>query len=469
MTDASSGTGMPQDRRRALPSVGALLQTPGVAALLERAPRGLVVSAVRDTIDVARRDPRLAPGSDDAWLAAVERTLEESRRASLRPVLNATGVVLHTNLGRAPLADAALAAIARVASGYTNLEYDVESGERGSRYVHCAALLRELTGAEDALVVNNGAAALILALDTLAAGRESIVSRGELIEIGGSFRIPDIMAKSGTTLVEVGTTNRTTAADYAKAITTRTGAIVKVHRSNFAMDGFVAEASTQELAELSARANLPLIHDLGSGLLVPLDSIGLTGEPTAGDAIRAGASIVTMSGDKLLGGPQAGLLIGSKAWIGRARSNPLTRAMRVDKLTLAALEATLALYRDPPRAMREIPVLAQLGASLDQLRARASHIGTSLPMKANAKIIESTATVGGGAFPTARIPSIAIQLGGPSLRVGASSASELEAALRHGDPPVIARIMDDRVLVDLRTILPVEDEELRAALQVALG
>ena len=375
------------DARRALPSVGALLQSPGVAALMEHAPRALVVGAVRDTIDVARRDPRLTPQSDDAWLDAIARTLEDSQRASLRPVLNATGVVLHTNLGRAPLADAALAAIARVASGYTNLEYEIDSGERGSRYVHCAALLREITGAEDALVVNNGAAALILALDTMASERESIVSRGELIEIGGSFRIPDIMAKSGTQLVEVGTTNRTSVTDYARAITPRTGAIVKVHRSNFAMDGFVSEASAAELAELGRKHNVPLIHDLGSGLLIPLDSIGLTGEPTAGDAICAGAAIVTMSGDKLLGGPQAGLLIGGKQWIARARNNPLTRAMRVDKLTLAALEATLSLYRDPARAMKEIPVLAQLGAPLSELRSRAAHIGTSLPMKANAKVV----------------------------------------------------------------------------------
>jgi L-seryl-tRNA(Ser) seleniumtransferase len=437
--------------------------------LLEGAPRALVVGAVRDAIDIARRDPRLAPETDDMWVAAIARRLREAQRASLRPVLNGTGVILHTNLGRAPLADAALAAIARIASGYTNLEYDIDTGERGSRYAHCAALLRELTGAEDALVVNNGAAALMLALDTVAAERESVVSRGELIEIGGSFRIPDIMAKSGTRLVEVGTTNRTTVADYARAITPRTGAIVKVHRSNFAMDGFVADAGAAELAALAARHDLPLLHDLGSGLLIPLDAIGLTGEPTAGDAIRAGGSIVTMSGDKLLGGPQAGLLIGGKEWIARARSNPLTRAMRVDKLTLAALEATLALYRDPARAMRDIPVLAQLGAPVSELRARAAHIATSLPMKSNAAVVESAATVGGGAFPTARIPSIAIQLEGPSLRGGGSSASELEAALRRGTPSVIARIADDRVLIDLRTILPVEDDELRAALQAALS
>lgn len=448
-----------------MPSVGALLQSPGIAALMDRAPRGLVVGAVRNAIDIARRDPRLAPQTDDAWLQAIAKTLDDTQRASLRPVLNATGVVLHTNLGRAPLADVALAAIARVASGYTNLEYEIDSGERGSRYVHCAALLREITGAEDALVVNNGAAALILALDTMASDRESIVSRGELIEIGGSFRIPDIMAKSGTQLVEVGTTNRTTVADYAKAITQRTGVIVKVHRSNFAMDGFVAEASSQELAELGAKHSLPLIHDLGSGLLMSLDSIGLTGEPSAGDAIRAGAAIVTMSGDKLLGGPQAGLLIGGRQWIARARNNPLTRAMRVDKLTLAALEATLSLYRDPARAMKEIPVLAQLSAPLADLRKRAAHIGTSLPMKANVKVVESTATVGGGAFPTTKIPSIAIEINGN----GNGTATSLEAALRLGNPSVITRIVNDRVLVDLRTILPVEDEELRVALQSVLS
>lgn len=449
------------DSRRALPSVSALLQSADIVAMLERAPRSLVVGAIRDTIDAARRDPRVTPINDAGWVEAISRALDDSQRASLRPVLNGTGVVLHTNLGRAPLADVALAAIARVASGYTNLEYDVDSGERGSRYVHCASLLREITGAEDALVVNNGAAALILALDTVAAGKESIVSRGELIEIGGSFRIPDIMSKSGTSLIEVGTTNRTTIDDYAKAITDRTGALVKVHRSNFAMEGFVAEADAASLASLGRTRNVPLIHDLGSGLLIPLDEIGLTGEPTAGDAVRAGAAIVTMSGDKLLGGPQAGLLIGTKAWIARARSNPLTRAMRVDKLTLAALEATLALYRDRARAMREIPVLAQLSASLDDLRGRAMQIRSMLPNSVIAGVVDSIASVGGGAFPTARIPSVALQL--------SADAVPLEAKLRHGAPAVITRVTDGKVHVDLRTILPAEDEELAAALQAALA
>ena len=449
------------DSRRALPSVGALLQSPGVTALLQSAPRGLVVGAVRDTIDQARRDPRSTPADDRAWTDAVAHALEASQRSSLRPVLNGTGVILHTNLGRAPLADAAIAAVARVASGYTNLEYDLASGERGSRYVHCAALLMELTGAEDALVVNNGAAALMLALNTAANGRECIVSRGELIEIGGSFRIPDIMGKSGARLVEVGTTNRTGVDDYGRAITPDTGAIAKVHRSNFSMEGFVAEAPAAALAELAGRHELPLIHDLGSGLLLSLASIGLSGEPTAGDAIRAGASMVTMSGDKLLGGPQAGLIIGAKRWIDRARSNPLTRAMRVDKLTLAALEATLALYRDPPRAMREIPVLAQLGATLGDLRARAAHIGTALPIQAELSIVDSEATVGGGAFPTARIPSVALRFG--------ANVTRLERTLRMGMPAVIARAEGNALLIDMRTILAVEDDELTAALQAAFA
>jgi L-seryl-tRNA(Ser) seleniumtransferase len=446
------------DSRRALPSVGALLQWPKVAALLEQSPRSLVVGAIRDTIDRARRDPRLTPRDEGEWVAAIGDALAASERASLRPVLNGTGVVLHTNLGRAPLADVALSAIARVASGYANLEYDTATGERGSRYVHCAALLAELTGAEDALVVNNGAAALILALNTVADERTCIVSRGELIEIGGSFRIPDIMEKSGAVLMEVGTTNRTSVADYAKALDSDTGAIVKVHRSNFAMDGFVAEASTAELSELARSKKLPLIHDLGSGLIMSLSSIGLTGEPTAGDAIKAGASLVTMSGDKLLGGPQAGIVVGSKELIDRLRKNPFTRAMRVDKLTLAALEATLALYRDPARALAEIPVLAQLSATQKMLRDRAIHIVNGLNGVA---IVESEATVGGGAFPTARIPSIALQI--------RDNATRVEQRLRAGSPAVIARIADGSVFIDLRTILPVEDEELTAALQAALA
>jgi L-seryl-tRNA(Ser) seleniumtransferase len=327
--------------------------------------------------------------------------------------------------------------------------------------VHCAALLRELTGAEDALVVNNGAAGLVLALNTLAEGKGAIVSRGELIEIGGSFRIPEIMGKSGARLVEVGTTNRTHADDYRRALEDgEIGALVKVHRSNFAQSGFVAEASAPELAALANERGLPMIHDLGSGLLLSLEDYGLVGEPTARDAVRAGATVVTMSGDKLLGGPQAGLLLGRADAIARLRRNPLTRAYRVDKLTLAALEATLALYREPRRALREIPALAQITADLDELRRRATRVRDALDLGASVAVVDSDASVGGGAFPMARIPSIALSVAG--------RADDIEQRLRAGDPPIVARVADGRVLLDLRTIFPAEDDELVMALRAAM-
>jgi L-seryl-tRNA(Ser) seleniumtransferase len=447
------------DARRSLPSVNSLLESDGVRTLLTRAPRGVVVDAIRRTIEAARSAPESAPHTDHDWARAVASSVEASLRPSLRRVVNGTGVVLHTNLGRAPLPQAAIDAIARIAGGFSNLEFDVERGERGSRYTHCTSLLQELTGAEDALVVNNCAAALVLVLNTLADGRDAIVSRGELIEIGGSFRIPEIMAKSGARLAEVGTTNRTRAGDYRDAIGADTGIIVKVHRSNFALAGFVAEATAIELATLAAESGVPLLHDLGSGLMISLDEYGLTGEPTARDAIRAGATVVTMSGDKLLGGPQAGLILGKRDALERIRKNPLTRSYRVDKLTLAALEATLSLYRDPARALREIPALAQLTCDLTSLRDRAERIRDEVGRPA-IEIVESEASVGGGAFPTARIPSIALAIGG--------HADTIERRLRLGEPPVVARVADRRVLVDLRAIFSSEDGDLIAALRAAM-
>jgi L-seryl-tRNA(Ser) seleniumtransferase len=446
------------DPRRSLPSVNALLESDGVRPLLTRAPRGVVVEAIRRTIDAARSAPESAPHSEHDWARAVASSVELSLRPSLRRVINGTGVVLHTNLGRAPLPQVAIDAITRVAGGFSNLEFDIERGQRGSRYTHCTSLLQELTGAEDALVVNNCAAALVLVLNTLADQHDAIVSRGELIEIGGSFRIPDIMAKSGARLVEVGTTNRTRVDDYRDAIGRETGVIVKVHRSNFALAGFVAEATASELSLLSDEYGVPLLQDLGSGLMISLDEYGLTGEPTARDAIRAGATVVTMSGDKLLGGPQAGLILGKRDLLGRVRKNPLTRSYRVDKLTLAALEATLALYREPGRALREIPALAQLTCDLSFLRDRAERILEQLG--AGVEVVESEASVGGGAFPTARIPSVALAMSG--------HADAIEERLRLGDPPVIARVADRRVLVDLRAIFPWEDGDLVAALRAAI-
>ena len=450
------------DPRRALPSVGVLLESEALREVRERAPRALVLQAVRESVDAARAAPEAAPRTEAEWAARVGEMLARRERPSLRAVFNATGVILHTNLGRAPLAPAAIEAIARTAGGFSNLEYDLEKGERGSRYTHCVALLREVTGAEDALVVNNCAAALVLALDTFAHGQDAIVSRGELIEIGGSFRVPDIMAKSGATLVEVGTTNRTSLEDYRRAIGERTGALVKVHRSNFTMAGFVAEAPLAELARLAAEHRIALIHDFGSGLLLSLERWGLAGEPTARDAVAAGASVVVMSGDKLLGGPQAGIILGTADAIARARKNPLTRALRVDKLTLAALEATLALYRDPERAAREVPALAMLTAPVEAVRERAHRLAAALVASGHdASVVETEAGVGGGAFPTARIPSAAVALDG--------EAAALERRLRGGDPPVIGRIADGRVLLDLRSVPEAHDAALAEALTRALA
>jgi L-seryl-tRNA(Ser) seleniumtransferase len=445
------------DPRRKLPSVSALLERDAIRALLEHAPRSVVVDAVRATIDDARGGA--IPRDDTEWAAAVSAALERAQRPSLRRVINATGVVLHTNLGRAPLATAAIEAMRRAATGYTNLEYDVERGARGSRYSHCVALLRELTGAEDALVVNNNAAALVLALNTLAVGRSVVISRGELVEIGGSFRIPDIMERSGARLVEVGTTNRTHAGDYEEALKQDVGAVMKVHRSNFAMEGFVADVDARALADLARGRGIPLVHDLGSGLLIPLDQIGLTGEPTAADAVRSGTALVTMSGDKLLGGPQAGIIVGAADVVRRLRENPLVRALRVDKLTIAALESTLALYREPQRALREVPVLAMLSRSREELRARAESLRKRLDDAP--AVVESEASVGGGAFPSARIPSVALAF--------TLDAPALEERLRLGEPAVIGRMADGRLLLDLRSVQPGEDDLLAASLRAALA
>ncbi|MDH5233347.1 MAG: L-seryl-tRNA(Sec) selenium transferase [Gemmatimonadota bacterium] len=451
--------------RRSLPSVGVVLERPAMRALIERSPRTLVTDAVRAIIADARADGHggaTLPVDDDGWVREVEQRIAHRIAPSLRATINATGVVLHTNLGRAPLAALALEAIAEVSRGASTLEYDLARGARGSRHVHCAALLTELTGAEDALVVNNCAAALVLALQAFAAGRETLVSRGELVEIGGSFRVPEIMSTSGTTLVEVGTTNRTHVDDYRRALGPRTGAIVKVHRSNFAQEGFVAEASVRDLATVAADAGVPLIHDFGSGLMVDLSPWGLTGEPTARDAAAEGATLVLMSGDKLLGGPQAGIILGRAAAVARLRQHPLARALRVDKLTLAALEATLGLYRDTAIAVQAIPALAMLTATPARVRARADAVVATLARYGQrAHVAASEATVGGGAFPTARLPSWCVVLEGDAVT--------LEARLRAGAVPVIGRIADGRLLLDLRSVLEAEDATLATLVRAALG
>ena len=445
-----------KDSRRDLPSVNALLETSGVKWLLEQHPRRVVLDAVRSAVDAART-AGIAQPTEEQWVETITSAVRDATRPSLRRVINATGVVLHTNLGRAPLADAAIRAIGHVAEGYSNLEYDIETGQRGSRYSHCVGLLQQLTGAEDALVVNNCAAALVLTLNALAQKKEVLVSRGELVEIGGSFRIPDIMARSGAKLVEVGTTNRTHDDDYRRAITPKTAAVVKVHRSNFTIEGFTAEVSVERLAFIAAEHGLPVIHDLGSGLLLPLDDYGLSGEPTASVALASGATLVLMSGDKLLGGPQAGIILGTTAVVAKLRKNPFARAMRVDKLTLSALEATLRLYLEPERALKEVPVLAMLTERVEQIESRARSMVSSLhSSNIDAEVAPSTASVGGGAFPTADIASRAVVL--------SKDAERTEERLRHGEPAVIGRIAGGKLLLDLRSVLPREDGVLVQAI-----
>jgi L-seryl-tRNA(Ser) seleniumtransferase len=454
------------DTRRAIPAVERLLSSEEFAPLLRASPRPLVIDAVQ-RVQSEVRSRLISPNAsshdeetDARWYAArVAEVLARVERPSLRPVINATGVMLHTNLGRAPLADAATAAMLRIATSYSNLEYDLDAGARGSRYVHCAALLRELTGAEDALVVNNNAAALVLALNTHALAGDAVISRGELVEIGGSFRVPEIMERSGARMCEVGATNRVYLSDYEAAVTDETRAILKVHPSNFRISGFTSEVGLDELSRLAGALGIPLIADLGSGLMIDPAQLGLPHEPTGSEALRAGADIVTMSGDKLLGGPQAGIVLGRKRYLDAMRKNPLCRALRVDKLTLAALEATLVLYRDPPRALREIPVLAMLAASPESLRERAGALVARLRAAGiDADSTDGSSAVGGGAYPDVELPTTLV------LLPESSSADRREAALRAAETPVVARIIEDRVALDLRTVSPAEEDALFATI-----
>lgn len=453
------------DRRRQIPAIDTLLTEPAIERLVERAGRNRVVEVLRSIQADVRQHPDPADEAvgDPAWYAEVVAAhLDAADQPSLRPVINATGVVLHTNLGRAPLADAARRAVAAVAR-YGTLEYDLVSGTRGSRHDHCTGLLRELTGAEAALVVNNNAAAVVLALNTLARDAEAVVSRGELVEIGGSFRVPEIMARSGARLHEVGATNRTHPSDYRDAIGPETGLILKVHRSNFRLEGYTAEVSAQELAALAREAARPLVHDLGSGALLDLASIGLPGEPTARQALEDGADVVTLSGDKLLGGPQAGIVLGRADLVDRMRRNPLCRAVRCDKLTLAALEATLALYRDPERARREIPVLVMLAMSTEELARRAEALAARIRAAGvQATTAPAASAVGGGAMPGVELATTVVV-----LPPGEAGADELAGRLRAGPTAVIARVRDGAVLLDPRTVDPAEEHAMVEAVLAA--
>jgi L-seryl-tRNA(Ser) seleniumtransferase len=448
------------DRRRALPSVDRLLLEPEILELLRTAPRIAVVDAVRESLAAART--RRA-GPPESWAADVRERLADRTRPSLRPVLNATGVVLHTNLGRAPLARAALAAMVEVGTGYSNLEFDLDTGTRGSRSDHCRASLRAVAGAEDALAVNNAAGALLLALGALAAGREVIISRGELIEIGGSFRIPDILERSGARLREVGTTNRTHLEDYRTALGPEVAAVLTVHRSNFEQRGFVATPEPADLAALAREAGLPYLVDVGSGLVVDLGPWGLQGEPRVQDAMAAGADLVLFSGAKLLGGPQAGCLAGRGDPVARCRRHPIARAVRADKMTLAGLEATLALYRDPALAVAEIPVLRMLTISGDELARRAERLAALCPAALGASLQSGESAVGGGSFPGTVLPTTLVALDGGGL-----GPDGLALRLRLGEPSVVARVAAGKVLLDPRTLPEESFPAVAAALAEAL-
>jgi L-seryl-tRNA(Ser) seleniumtransferase len=427
---------------RDLPSVDELLRD----ARLKDEPRVLLVPAARAALARAREEVRagLDPGD---LVARVDAELTSARTPRLRRVLNATGVIVHTNLGRAPLPQAALDRVADVGRGYSNLEYDLQDSARGSRQDHVAGILRRLTGAEAAIVVNNNAAAVMLALAALAEGREVLVSRGELIEIGDGFRIPDVLARSGARLVEVGTTNRTRAADYERAIGSETAVVLRVHQSNFRLVGFTELPRLEDLARVAHAAGLPLVDDLGSGVLHELE-----GEPSAREALAEGADLVCFSGDKLLGGPQAGIVVGRAELVERLRRHPLQRALRADKLTLAALEGTLALYLDPERAAREVPVLRMLRQAPETIRDRAERLASLV-----AGEVEGTVgRVGGGALPLAELPSFACAV-----------EEELATPLCRSESPVVGVVRDGRCLLDCLTLADEEVDEVAAAVEAA--
>jgi L-seryl-tRNA(Ser) seleniumtransferase len=456
---------------RQLPQVDELLRHPELRSVVAAIPHVLAAAQIRKTL-AEKRDwlttaplAELPPALDLADLISqLQKTLTTAGLPSLRRVINATGVVIHTNVGRSPLSAAALAQIQEVGAHYSTLEYDLTRGARGSRHDHLEGLLRELTGCEAALVLNNNAAAVLLALRALARGKEVIISRGQLIEIGGSFRLPEVMAESGAILREVGTTNKTHLRDYEQAITLETAMLLKVHPSNFRVTGFTSEVALPDLVSLGRRYNLLVAEDLGSGCLVDLGRYGLEREPTVQETLKTGADLVLFSGDKLLGGPQAGLALGEHSVIARLRSHPLTRALRPDKLTLAGLEATLRLYLEEPQAMAEIPTLRMLSRPRAELQRQARVLARSLRRllgpPAQIQVVESLGRVGGGALPQVGLPSPALALTLPPL-----TPDQLEARLRQGQPPVIARIEQDTLRLDMRTLLPDDLPALKAALQ----
>ena len=460
---------------KALPGVDQVMLKAKSLAAFKDVPRSVLVTAIRDTIDefrtqILKGKTPLQPDdfSLNILLKKVERKSAHILAPKLQNVINATGIVVHTNLGRSLLAEDALKQTLSIAGKYSNLEYDLSTGKRGSRYSIVENLLCELSGAESAMVVNNNAAAVLLCLNTMAQGKEAIVSRGELVEIGGSFRIPDVMEKSGASLKEVGTTNRTHVRDFQNAFTENTGLLLKVHTSNFSVVGFTASVPLKTLVQLGTEHHTPVMEDLGSGTLIDFSKYGLTKEPTVQESVASGVDIVTFSGDKLLGGPQAGIILGKKSIIDRIKENPLTRALRIDKLTLAGLEGTLRLYRDEPKAIKSIPTLRLITMPMEAISEKARILYSLLKEigeeRAHIQILDRNSKTGGGALPLLDIPSQSV-----ALRIEGLSANRIEKAMRHHRPPVIGRIEDDLFLMDLRTIKTEELETVQQAFRQILN
>ena len=452
-----------------LPSVDEILKSAPGSAFLHDYPRKFVLQGIRQGIDQKRREilsGRSTDLSGEILVSDIKHIIASLSALSLKPLINATGVVIHTNLGRSTLSERALENIRRVSESYSNLEYDINQGRRGKRYSHIKRILREITGAEDALIVNNNAAAVLLCLNTLAKGKEVIVSRGELVEIGGSFRMPDVMASSGAMLREVGTTNKTHLHDYENAITGQTSLILKIHRSNFRIVGFTDEVPIEDLVSLGRKHQIPVMFDLGSGCLMDLRPYGFYDEPAVQEVVKTGVDLTTFSGDKLLGGPQGGVIVGKKEYIEHIQKNPITRAVRIDKLTLAGFEATLMDYLDEDRAVTAIPTIRMLLQRPEEIRVRANKIARRLKKaKSNAsiRVMADSSRAGGGALPERDLPTFVT-----ALRTDSMSVNELEEKLRKGTPAVIARIKGDSLLLDARTIrdhdIPVLVQRVHSAL-----
>jgi len=459
---------------RLLPGVDLLLEQSKKDRYFDNIPKTVVVNSIRHTLDSRRNrildaDQSIAEQSltDIRIMELVKEAVAKAMAPNLKPLINATGVVVHTNLGRSLLPAEVIDNLAQIAGRYSNLEYDLPAGKRGSRYSSVEDILCEISRAEAGLVVNNNAAAVLLCLETLARGKEVIVSRGELVEIGGSFRVPDVMAKSGGILKEVGTTNRTHLKDYENALGDNTALMLKVHRSNYSVIGFTAEVSLKDLVGLGTKHGLPVMEDLGSGTFIDFAKYGLVQEPTVQESVAAGVDVVTFSGDKLLGGPQAGIILGKKQIVDRIKQNPLARALRIDKMTLAALEATLRLYRDEDRAIRQIPTLRMLTMDSNELADRADRLADDLSAIGGSQLeisrIERFSKAGGGALPLLELPSKCL-----AIKVQGMSANKLEKNMRLNSPPIIGRIEDDRFIMDPRTLLEADLPIIRTAFEKLL-